>query len=546
MLPSWLKVIFVLSQLMAACLSVTLDTRLGQIEGKEMKTKETGRTYYSFTGVPYAKPPVGELRLRNPVPQGKWNGKLDATKIPKQCSQVMVFIYALRNETLGAEDCLYLNIFTPTTDAKKKLPVLIYIHGGGFRCGHTGPVEGETNFMEEDVVLVTLQYRVGTLGFLSTEDAQIPGNFGLKDQAMALKWISENIDQYGGDPLSMTVFGESAGGASVHYQITSPLSRDLLKGAIALSGVTDCPWALAKPGEVKELTEKVATIVGCEYDERLLECLQGLDVNKLTGVERNFMVWDFHPGVVFRPVIELPNEGAFLTEDPSKIKVTKPLIVGQVTGEGLLSTASLLNQDESVIVEFENNVDKYLGMLTNANPSSPKFSKFINRIKEKYLNDKSKTTVTQLEDMFTEYYFSYPIILTLKRHAGPMYAYIFEHRAEKSLTDLQGSVKINSEKPCHADELLSLFDWRNIFPDTKGRQEDKNVSKRLINYWINFAKYQNPTPKGSDVIWSQYKKNNYLIISTNEDKMENVDKQDLFNFWQSSEKLLEARPKEEL
>ncbi|KAL1116581.1 hypothetical protein AAG570_005053 [Ranatra chinensis] len=176
--------------------------------------------------IPYAKPPVEELRFQSPQRPLKWDGVLDASgdKSP-MCMQIPIFIPSLRNLTLGQEDCLYLNVFTRKIDSSAKFPVMVYIHGGAFRFGSPGPKGRARYLMDREMVLVTLTYRLGPLGFLSTEDEVIPGNFGLKDQAMALGWVKRNIEHFGGDPDSITIFGESAGGASVHYMMMSPLSK---------------------------------------------------------------------------------------------------------------------------------------------------------------------------------------------------------------------------------------------------------------------------------------------------------------------------------
>ncbi|CAH1395301.1 unnamed protein product [Nezara viridula] len=533
----WVSLVLLIA---ASCSAIELKTRKGSLQGTE-ESSRNGRKYYAFRGVPYAQPPVGKLRLRNPQPHNGWKGILDATEVAPLCIQKYIFVPELRNTTLGQEDCLFLNIYTPSVDPNKHLPVLVYIHGGGFRCGVPGPKESPTFFMDEDVILVTVHYRLGTLGFLSTEDRLIPGNFGLKDQAMALKWLSENINDYGGDPDSVIVFGESAGGASTHYLITSPLSRDLVKGAISQSGVVDGVWALSYPGRAKELAEGVAKIVGCSSSP-LLECFQSVEAEKLIAAELDFLEWDFDPAVIFQPVVEEENEGAFMTEDPRKIKVSHPWITGFSNGEGLLKTAALVNQDESVVDDFVKNIDKLLPKIMFINPNSPGKGQFVTMVKERYFRNLSerKQVVGQLESFYKDLFFVYPMVQALQRHIGPKYAYLLSHRAENSLADRMGGVKLNSPMASHADELLSLFDWSTIFPESKGRLEDKKVSELLVKIWVNFGKSRNPNLEGVPVKWNLYSRDNLLHIQTEETKMENIPFDEVVEFWSKAFAVLES------
>ncbi|KAL1116582.1 hypothetical protein AAG570_005054 [Ranatra chinensis] len=315
---------------------------LGVLQGS-LGSSRRGREFYSFTSVPYAKPPLGELRFQSPHPSEKWEGVLDASgESSPMCLQIPFFIPALKNMTLGQEDCLYLNVFTPKIDKTAKMPVMVFIHGGGFRCGDPGP-KGRAQFlMDQDVVLVKMTYRLGPLGFLSTEDEVIPGNFGLKDQAMALKWIKQNIEHFGGDPNSITIFGESAGGASVHFLMMSPLSKDLIKGAISESGTATALWAVSPKGTARDKAHQVAKSFNCPIKKHkdMLECLLRIDATALTEAERIFNVIDFDPAIVFQPVIESKKvKDAFITFDPETAETTLPWIQGMTSSEGSLKTA---------------------------------------------------------------------------------------------------------------------------------------------------------------------------------------------------------------
>ncbi|ENN75929.1 hypothetical protein YQE_07466, partial [Dendroctonus ponderosae] len=195
-------------------------TSLGQIQGTVIQSR-LGKPIYSFRGIRYAKAPVNELRFQPPVPVDKYEGVYNATADAPLCPQP--------TSDPTSEDCLFLNVYSTKlpkeNDKTVKRPVIVYIHAGGFySVGSASYWEGPQYFMDQDIVLVTFNYRLGTLGFLATGEKEAPGNNGLKDQVQVLKWINKNIEGFGGDPNSVTLMGYSAGGVSVVLHMVSPLS----------------------------------------------------------------------------------------------------------------------------------------------------------------------------------------------------------------------------------------------------------------------------------------------------------------------------------
>jgi carboxylesterase type B len=190
-------------------------------------------TIYAYLGIPYAAPPVGQLRFQPPQQYDGWGGQIwNGTVQPHACAQF------LTNVTIAEEDCLFVSVYTRRrpSETANPLPVMFWIHGGGLVFGQTSYYTGH-KLLAEDVVLVSVQYRLGPLGFLSSgEDGVIPGNNGMKDTVQALRWVQENIASFGGDPNQVTVFGESAGAASSIYMLTSPLARGLFHQVAAMSG----------------------------------------------------------------------------------------------------------------------------------------------------------------------------------------------------------------------------------------------------------------------------------------------------------------------
>ncbi|XP_039618330.1 carboxylesterase 5A-like [Polypterus senegalus] len=195
----------------------------GRLKGSVSRVKGTERLVHEYLGIPFAKPPLGSLRLSAPEPPEPWTGVRDATRHPAICIQNVDFIEKFLEEVkltlqipVVSEDCLYLNIYTPAESNKEsRLPVMVWIHGGGLMMGAATIYDGSALAAYENVVVVVIQYRLGILGFLSTGDDHCRGNWGLLDQIAALQWVQRNIKTFGGDPDSVTIFGESAGGCSV-------------------------------------------------------------------------------------------------------------------------------------------------------------------------------------------------------------------------------------------------------------------------------------------------------------------------------------------
>ena len=197
---------------------------------------------HSFKGIPFAAPPVGELRWKEPQPVKNWNGKLEANKFGPNGMQFAVFGDMGFRSNGMSEDCLYLNVWSPP-GAKKGLPVLVYFYGGGFVAGDGSEARYDGESMaEKGIVAVTVNYRLGVFGFLAhpelTKESphHSSGNYGVMDQNAALRWVQQNIAAFGGDPKRVTIAGESAGSVSVSAQMASPLSKNLIAGAIGESG----------------------------------------------------------------------------------------------------------------------------------------------------------------------------------------------------------------------------------------------------------------------------------------------------------------------
>nr|XP_053634373.1 putative inactive carboxylesterase 4 [Cherax quadricarinatus] len=272
-----------------------VSTEEGWISGVR-QTSTKGRELYAYHSIPFAQPPLNHLRLKDPVPAESWVGVKDGSKMPQPCLQVPLRAATLGQRLspenfLGSEDCLYLNVYTPADKSpESELPVMVYIHGGAFFGGaanHYSP----SALLNHDVVLVIIQYRLGVMGFLSTEDSVIPGNFGLKDQTLALQWVQRNINNFGGDKTKVTIFGESAGGVSVSLQMLAPKAKGLFSRVIMQSGTALAWWGT--DFNHREKAEKIGQAFGCPVtsdSQILLECLQKVDGRSLGAKVQDFFV----------------------------------------------------------------------------------------------------------------------------------------------------------------------------------------------------------------------------------------------------------------
>ncbi|XP_049511264.1 acetylcholinesterase-like [Dermacentor silvarum] len=257
---------------LAAEETAVVGTAAGSIRGA-VRSAAGGKQVYSFTGIPFAKPPLGELRYRKPQPPTPWGDDvLDATKTPPSCMQIDVFsardLLFVPYGHPKSEDCLFLNVWTPTSNNSTRLPVMAWLHGGGFRSGSAAMHldDGGNLASLGGIIVVTIAYRLQSFGFLydGTDDA--PGNQGLHDQVLALKWIQQNIQSFGGDPREVTVFGWSAGGTSIVLHMTSTESKDLFKRAIIQSGAINNSEETYMKGiggyEYKKLRQALADTMG--------------------------------------------------------------------------------------------------------------------------------------------------------------------------------------------------------------------------------------------------------------------------------------------
>ncbi|KAK7870482.1 hypothetical protein R5R35_000754 [Gryllus longicercus] len=527
---------------------VTVSVRSGALKGRRRRT-EGGQPFHSFEGVPYAKPPIGPLRFKAPQPTESWTGVRDATKVGNMC----LHYDGLEKKIQGDEDCLFLNIYTPQLPSgsnKTSLPVMVYIHGGGFVIGR-GDLYEPDPFMDKGVVVVNLNYRLGPLGFLSLGTLDVPGNAGLKDQTMALRWVQENIAVFGGDPNNVTIFGESAGGASVHFQLLSPLAKGLFHRVIAQSGSAFCPWAVINDPIAR--AKSLALAAGCEPKTAedpvaLAKWLREAPALTLvTHIGACFTEEEIAKSMIlpFVPCVEPDHPGAFLPKEPAALlasgNVPKvPIIFGITSHEGIMFLpGSLLKIDYFKIPpggkqmtqeELEVAEAKAMAQLSSRpelllpenlpGRSDPKKeAQLVQRLKDFFFDGKqpSEEKLLGLIDVYSDTQFVLGVLRAARDHArngSPIHVYEFAYRGRVNFLSLVFPCKVQGV--CHADELSYLFNIPDV-PRPEQGSKDEVTRQRLVRLWANYAKNGNPNSSRDDLIkvdWPQFSESatNYLKI----------------------------------
>ncbi|XP_054632116.1 fatty acyl-CoA hydrolase precursor, medium chain [Dunckerocampus dactyliophorus] len=496
-----------------------VHTALGSLKGEyvSVKGKETG--VYAYLGVPFAKPPVGPaLRLAPPQDAERWEGVRDATKQPPMCIQHKQFVTDLL-EMLGnlkaevpdvSEDCLYLNIYTPASRVHDvKLPVMVWIHGGGFALGSASMGDGSALAAYQDVVVVLIQYRLGLLGFLSTGDEHMSGNFGLLDQVQALRWVQNHIHNFGGDPSSVTIFGESAGGVSVSLLLLSPLTDGLIHRAIAESGTAAIDMMVLN--DPLPTLKAVANASGCslESTQQITDCMRNLDLDTFLILAKD---------VTIR--ISVNVDGAFLTKPVDELFkkheiLNVPFMTGVTDHEGGFLLPTFMappNWTEGMDRE------QVVSWLSAFNPD-PKDSIITDLMVDEYIGageDRVKN-----RDGFTELLgdllFVIPALKTINAHrdAGVQHLYLYEYQHPPQFLQAKRPSFVGCD---HGDDIFTVFGI--CFTTTHVQiteacpEEEEQFSRTVMSYWGNFARTGSPNGDGL-VHWPKYGgEEHFLALST--------------------------------
>jgi len=506
--------------------SPLITTPLGTIEGY-YDTSYGGRQFEAYEGIPFAEPPIGDLRFEVPKGITPWTGVLKAKQFGAPCLQYIFFRRNSTNTVAGSEDCLYLNVYTPLRDRSGStldlLPVIFFISGGAFYSG-AGSLYEPDYLLDRDVTLVTINYRLGPLGFLNTEDEIVPGNMGLKDQVMALRWVNDNIQSFGGDPSRITIVGHSSGGASVQYHYLTDLTRGLFQNGISLSGTALGSYAYVE--NPRDKAKQLAGIVGCPTDnnQEMVDCLKATPGDQIVNAVSQFSVGGLALPNGWAPSKERGSgEFTFIDRSPEEIIASGdiqdlPWITGVVSEEGLFPTATYLANKEAFKSLNDNweAIAPYLLYFIDTVPESNR-SKVATSIKQYFFGGSaiSEATFNQTVRMISDRWFFYPFEKAARAQSefneSPVYVFYFSYRGAHSVTDRLTGTNANLGV-CHADDLLYVLKG---FFDPTTTAKDREMQQVLIDLWVSFA--TNGTPD-LGVHWPRLKqkateKLRYLHIS---------------------------------
>jgi para-nitrobenzyl esterase len=447
----------------------------------------------AFKGIPYAAPPVGDLRWKPPMPADKWQSVKMATDFGPHCVQTNPFPDMIFHDAGESEDCLTLNVWTPKGAKPGSLPVMVWIYGGGYTSGGTSEARQDGQFLaHRNVVVVSMNYRMGIFGFFAHPGltAESPhhasGNYGLLDQTAAIAWVARNIKGFGGDPSNITVFGESAGSFSVSAVMASPLSKDLFQKAIGESGAAFYSGGLSFP------SLDVAEKAGSDFGESAFHTTSIADLRKLSVAEllAAATAKTTPPPPRFGPDVD----GYFLPEPvPTTYAEGKqahiPLLAGWNADE--VRAAVTFAKPPVTAERFKAQAEAEFGADA---------AKFL----AAYRADSDEQAVQSAGDFVSDRFIAFSTWRWLEAQVNtggaPVYRYRFDLAAPGDKFHPAGSGAF------HSDEIDYVFGTLDGRPGATWRPEDRKLSDQMQTYWTNFARSGDPNqPKVADLPkWPTY------------------------------------------
>ncbi|XP_075530980.1 acetylcholinesterase-like [Dermacentor variabilis] len=423
-------------------LHVERQTAEGRVRGNIVRS--LGKIVEEYRGIPFAEPPVGKLRFRPPQPKAPWHGTLDATAGSTVCPQVPFPTFDMEHLNI-TEDCLHLNVWVPelARNAGSSRPVLIWIHGGGFTFGSANEpnYSGAVLTAFAEILVVSMNYRLSILGFLNANTPDAPGNVGLLDQVMALKWVQRNIEFFGGDPQQVTLFGESAGSMCVHAHIMSPMSERLFKRALLMSGTMYSidTWDTVHESMVKG--DKVAGIVGCSEGgtidlssspQNIINCLRNKSKEELVAaaaqvVAPKLMAFfpTYHDAFLPRNPIEAMKRGFFTAVD---------VMAGVTSDEA--AALLLFPPVHDLLVEDLVSVSPNVIAESLEASLSPLWKQDTPDVLRMYVDDAPQGDINALRRQYVDFssdrVFNCPLRFMAEKHSergAKVFAYVFAHKS---------------------------------------------------------------------------------------------------------------------
>jgi carboxylesterase type B len=474
------------------CSTPEIKIMQGSLCGNLIGTSD-GKAVNAYLGIPFAETTGGQNRWKTPAPKAAWDGTLRATRLGPACPQNTTVMYP------QSEDCLSVNVWTPGDVSPSPRAVMVFIYGGAFIYGYNADplYDGAYTAAYGDVVVVSMNYRLGALGFLSgikdrkTGEA-INGNFGILDQVLALEWVRDNIGAFGGDPDKVTIYGESAGAMSVGlHLLSSPRSVPLFRAGIMESNPLGLPYKNLK--QSRSIAGEFASNLGCPVDDT--GCMRAklpevvLDAQMQRDLAIPFLLHGIRDMLVWSPVVD----GEVITSEPVKALsdggLKKPMILGTNGNEGLLFVEvaksglgwkRVSDFDYRLVIEF-----------------FFRDHKLRKKIYEKYPPQGNDNTAL-VSKVFSEYLFTCPNLYAASRGTPETWSYIFEHVPSFNVWP---RVPACADAVCHAAELSF------VFHTPEGRRgkftaQENELSNLMVGYWTDFAK--NINPDGAGNAWPEF------------------------------------------
>ncbi len=460
-------------QLWSGSAAPQVPTDLGRVQGKREGAVN------AFLGIPYAAPPIGDLRWKRPIPAGKWTGVRNATSFGARCMQGRIYEDMVFRDSGPSEDCLTLNVWAPA-EAARKLPVMVWIYGGGFVAGGTSePRQDGTNLAKHGVVVVSMNYRLGVFGFfthpeLAAESGKkAAGNYGLLDQVAALEWVQRNIAAFGGDPRNVTIFGESAGSFSVSALMASPLAKGLFHKAIGESGGAFYSQGLPFKtlAEREHEDERFAGNLGA----KTLSGLRAMPAKMLLAAamkeEGGKRVFKFSPGV----------DGYFLFEP-----------VPQIFAEGRQNDVPLLagwNHDEGDL-ELNGNKNPTAAMYRAA--TEKEFGARAAEFLKLYPAATDAEARRSLRDFNGDEFIAWSTWKWLEAQKTSGKQVVYRYRFDLAPPTSDQSEDSGAYHSAEIEYVFGQLDSKKL----PWRAEDRSLSEQMQKYWTNFARSGDPNGAG--------------------------------------------------
>ncbi|CAF1003382.1 unnamed protein product [Didymodactylos carnosus] len=504
------------------------ETSYGLVRGLEFKFTVGGDTshilhrVHAWLGIPFAKPPIEQRRFRLPEPPVPWTNIYNATQLPATCWQTEQIVYNLSAEkiwspnTVRSENCLYLNVWVPVQRyPKTKLAVLVWIYGGGFVTGTASLdiYDGRILSALNNVIVVSMQYRLQSFGFLYLGKPDAPGMY---DQVLALEWIANNIQNFGGDSKRITLFGESAGAVSVGFHLLSPKSRSLFNSAILQSGGPTARWSFITQSEAYNRSKKFLHEFYSLVNNRLLD--KPWESNRIPDVCKQSNTDDIE--IQFQcalqyPVLDEEHYGYTWTNAEYTIQDGGPvffLLMPVIDG-------TFLPQNPITMLKTGN--FKKCPLLLGANRDEGSYFMVYatgnDKVPGNALPDVSYSTFLKHLELYYNYIPSYPYKVTMANTYSEASQDVFFYYfiARPSVSDWHQWTGV-----MHADEIMFIFGEPLNHTDQKNyTTEEVQLSKRIMSYWSNFAKYDDPNGNDTNIPYDwpkySYPARQHIVLDTN-------------------------------